>query len=228
VKSSQHHILITTITAYPVNEGGYALRPVEITEIGNYRKRMRFWRWRAWRQNNPLRRQSTPIERMVALAVAVLAAALLTATAFAVRASAASAQHTAESTHAVDAVVASTDPSDPGVVQPATGLGSFTTHLRWKWRGFDRSTDLPTLMPPADGSTITVRVDDSGRSIDDPWSSDNPVTAGIGTALGGSAISGAILVTALAALRQWRLRRRAALWQTEWEHIAPLWTGRRF
>jgi hypothetical protein len=204
------------------------LRPVGITETGSYRKRRLFWRWRAWRRKNQLRRQPTPVERMAALAVAVLAAALLTATAFAVRASSASAQRTAETTHTVDAVVAFTEPLEPGVAQPTAGLSSFTTHLRWNWRGFERSTDLPTLMPPANGSTITVRVDDAGRTTNDPWSSDNPVTAGIGTALGGGAISGAVLVAVLTALRQWRLRRRAELWQTEWEHIAAQWTGRRF
>jgi hypothetical protein len=86
--------------------------------------------------------------------------------------------------------------------------------------------NLPVLSPPQRGSIIDIRVDHNGRAIADPWDSDSPVPAVLETALGGLLSTVVAMLGMLAVLRQWLFRRRTALWQSEWERVAPLWCGR--
>jgi hypothetical protein len=207
-------------------EGVSVVKPAGTTKVRNYQKRRRFWRWRAWRHRNPLRRTFTPVERLAALAVAALAVVLLAATGLAASASSASAEHSVRNTHIVNGVLTSTEPSNPGLSTPEGGMTTFTAHVRWNWQGADRSTEVPVLLPPPDGSAMNVRVDDAGQPVDDPWSSNDPTTVAIATCVSGFLFSATILACVLAWMRHWLLRRRAELWQNEWARIAPLWNGR--
>jgi hypothetical protein len=202
------------------------VEPVETTQTGSYHRRRRFWRWRAWRQKNPLRRGLAPVERLATLTVAVVGVALVCLTLLAGNRAFVATQRTARNTHVVNAVVTSSDAANPVRLQPEVGPGTFITHLRWHWHGTPQSTDMLVLTPPPNGSVLPLRVNDAGRPVDDPLSSPDPVPAAIETTLSGLLITAVILFAAIAALRRWLFRRRAARWQWEWEHVAARWCGR--
>lgn len=224
--SKLRHIFITTRVQYDADEGGRLVKPVRITRISTRRQRRRFWRWRAWRSKNPLRRTLSPLERLAVAGTAVLGIALVALTVTAAVLSLFAAERSIRGTHVVNATVAVTNPANPTGIQPEISTGTYVAHLQWTWRGTEDSVDMPVLTPLSPGSTVQVRVGNNGHAVDNPWSSDNPVPVLLETAMGGFIFTAAIMLGVIAVLRKWLFRRRAALWQWEWELVSSLWCGR--
>ena len=200
------------------------MKPARTTRTSSQRRR--FWRWRAWRNKNPLRRTLSPLERLAVAGTAALGMALVTLTATAAFLSLSGTERSTRGTHVVTATVAVTDTASVPGLQPETATGSYLAHLRWTWRGTEESVDIPVVAPTPPGSTVQVRVNDSGHIVANPWSSGNPVPVALETALGGLVFTVTIMLGVIAILRRWLSRRRTQQWQSEWELVSLLWCGR--
>jgi hypothetical protein len=210
---------------YDATEGSRSIvRPARTGRI--IRHRRRFWRWRAWRNKNPLRRPISPLERLVVVGTAALGTALVALTVTAALLSLSAAERAVRGTHVVNATVTVTDASNSPEIRPEIAPGSYVAHLHWKWQGTDQGVDIPVLTPPPPGSTVQVRVNNSGLAVDNPWSPNDPVPVVLETALSGLVFSATIMLGVVALVRQWIFRRRAALWESEWEQVSSLWCGR--
>lgn len=207
-------------------KGVVVVKPARTTPTSTYRRSTRFWRWRARRSGNPLRRRLHPLERVAIGGVVILGFVLVDLTAVAAILSGASAERLAHDTHLVAASVAVTEPAGQTAIQPEAAAGTYIAHLQWTWHGTKQSVDMPVLTPPPPGSTVNVRVDNNGHPIDNPWSSADPAPAVLETVAGGLVFTATIMLAVIVMVRQWLFRRRAALWQSEWQRISQLWCGR--
>jgi hypothetical protein len=205
-------------------KGVSVVKPARSTRIS--RQRRLFWRWRAWRNGNPLRRRLSPLERLVIAGTAALGATLIGLTGAAAFLSYSAAERSTRDTHVVNAMVTVTDTPNSAGIPPEIATGSYVARLQWKWHGTEHSEDMPVLTPPPPGSTVPVRINNGGQTVDNPWSSDSPVPVVLETALGGLVFTVTIMLGVVAIVRQWVFRRRADLWQSEWELVSSLWCGR--
>ncbi|MFD0375419.1 hypothetical protein [Streptomyces sp. NPDC127112] len=105
----------------------------------------------------------------------------------------------------------------PVTVAPAT----------WRYPADRAHTDtLPVPVGTRQGDTVRVRVDDSGNPAGSP-----PGTVEIGLdafGLGTGALTGVLLVSGLLVRLGLRIvdARSSRAWETEWEGVEPLWSGR--
>lgn len=104
-----------------------------------------------------------------------------------------------------------------------------TALARATWRGPDGSTrvgQVPVRPGTPAGTTVRAWIDGSGRATQPPLTasqvSDRAVATGLTTWL---AMELGVVVVYI--LLRWLLdRRRLASWRSEWEEVAPRWTGR--
>ncbi|REF38108.1 Rv1733c family protein [Thermasporomyces composti] len=104
-----------------------------------------------------------------------------------------------------------------------------TALARATWRGPDgtmREGQVPVRPGTPAGATVRTWIDSSGRATQPPLTasqvSDRAVATGLTTWL---AIELGVVVVYI--FLRWLLdRRRLASWRSEWEQVAPRWTGR--
>jgi hypothetical protein len=188
------------------------------------------WWWRARRQQNPLCRRWSPTERLAASLVGLVALVGIAAIAFAMAvvnlAGKTRSQQETQARHQVTATVldmsadVTTDASVLGAV-PA----SYSERLSWTWRNRAHVGEQTSVTALPAGTTTTVWVDDAGELATTPWSTGDTSLAVVTVGVAG--IVGTVLLTMLGWLLfdRWLSQRRAELWQVEWEHVAPIWSG---
>jgi hypothetical protein len=191
----------------------------------------RMWWWRARRQQNPLLRRFSATEKLagslLGLAFAsVVSAAVATMVAVNNLANA-RAQQDAGTHHQVLATVLGGSPdtaNGPSAVG-AVPIG-YSAQLRWQWedRTHVGNESVVSALPP--GTTTQVWVNDGGGLTTKPWTANETMAAVTTVGAAALVIVAGCTVLAWAVFNRWLVRRRAQLWQVEWEQVAPMWTGR--
>jgi hypothetical protein len=188
------------------------------------------WWWRARWQHNLLFRRWSPTERLVASLVGLVALVGIVAIAVAMAAvnvaGKTRSQQETQARHQVSATVLdlsadlTTDASVLGAV-PA----SYSEQLSWTWRNRAHVGEQSSVSALPPGTTTTVWVDDAGELATTPWSTSDTDLAVV--TVGAAGVIGTVLLTMLDwfLFDRWLSRRRAELWQVEWEQVAPIWSG---
>jgi hypothetical protein len=76
------------------------------------------------------------------------------------------------------------------------------------------------------GTEVSVWVDSQGRESPRPRTASETVVTGVWTAVAGLLVAWSVLALALLGIRRALDHRRLQMWETEWRHVAPHWTGR--
>ncbi len=199
--------------------------------LGGLRKRLiRGGRWLGC-DRNPLRRTVDRAETAIRLTILVLILTVVPAAAvlagqWADHTALSQAQQQNAATHVVSARLLDAAPT-VGAPDPYAGAEVAWVPARWTAPdGRARSGDVLAPVGAKRGSTVSTYVDASGNFTDPP--------PGRGEVLGNVFMTVtlvglsllAILLAAEAVSHQLLERRRLKAWGTEWQSVAPRWTGR--